>query len=114
LVPPVSADDSTLGIAIGNFANEMNALYVLRPATRDLVFTDGAVSEGLGPASRQLLKFGLFFFDYRPRWTTRCVDRQWASRRNRTHPARRSLPSARAALLECRRRCRHHLLSPWT
>ena len=57
-------NDSTLGIAIGNFANEMNALYVLRPATRDLVFTDEAVSEGLGPASRQLLKFGLFFFDY--------------------------------------------------
>ena len=57
-------NDSTLGIAIGNFANEMNALYVLRPATRDLVFTDEAVAEGLGPASRQLLKFGLFFFDY--------------------------------------------------
>ena len=58
-------NDEALGIAIGNFANEMNALYVSRPAARDqLLFTDEAITEGLGPASRQLLKFGLFFFDY--------------------------------------------------
>jgi hypothetical protein len=55
-------NDDTLGIAIGNFANEMNALYV---AQRDsLVFADEAIKEGFGPASQQLLKFGLFFFDY--------------------------------------------------
>src|SRR5260221_3429166 len=55
-------NDDTLGIAIGNFANEMNALYV---AQRDsLVFADEAIKEGVGPASQQLLKFGLFFFDY--------------------------------------------------
>jgi hypothetical protein len=55
-------NDGTLGIAIGNFANEMNALYV---AQRDsLVFADEAIKEGFGPASQQLLKFGLFFFDY--------------------------------------------------
>jgi hypothetical protein len=55
-------DDDTLGIAIGNFANEMNALYV---AQRDsLVFADEAIKEGFGPASQKLLKFGLFFFDY--------------------------------------------------
>jgi len=55
-------NDDALGIAIGNFANEMNALYV---SQRDaLMFADEAVSEGVGPASRLLLKFGLFFFDY--------------------------------------------------
>ena len=54
--------DDTLGIAIGNFANEMNALYV---AQRDsLLFADEAVKSGVGPASQTLLKFGLFFFDY--------------------------------------------------
>jgi hypothetical protein len=55
-------NDDALGIAIGNFANEMNALYV---SQRDAVlFADEAVTEGVGPASRLLLKFGLFFFDY--------------------------------------------------
>jgi hypothetical protein len=55
-------NDDALGIAIGNFANEMNALYV---AQRDsLVFADEATKEGVGPASQKLLKFGLFFFDY--------------------------------------------------
>jgi len=55
-------NDDTLGIAIGNFANEMNALYT---AQRDsLLFADEAVKEGFGPASQKLLKFGLFFFDY--------------------------------------------------
>jgi hypothetical protein len=55
-------DDSSLGIAIGNFANEMNALYV---SQRDaLLFADEAISAGFGPASQPLLKFGLFFFDY--------------------------------------------------
>jgi hypothetical protein len=54
--------DDSLGIAIGNFANEMNALYV---AQRDsLVFADEAIKAGVGPASQNLLKFGLFFFDY--------------------------------------------------
>ncbi len=55
-------NDSTLGIAIGNFANEPNALYVAQ--NDSLRFADEAITEGLGPASRQLLKFGLFFFDY--------------------------------------------------
>jgi len=55
-------NDEALGIAIGNFANEMNALYV---SQRDaLMFADEAITEGFGPASRLLLKFGLFFFDY--------------------------------------------------
>ncbi|MBI3417743.1 MAG: CRTAC1 family protein [Verrucomicrobia bacterium] len=55
-------NDDALGIAIGNFANEMNALYV---SQRDsLMFADEAITEGVGPASKSLLKFGLFFFDY--------------------------------------------------
>jgi hypothetical protein len=56
--------DRALGIAIGNFANEMNALYVAQPTRDALVFADEAITEGIGPASRLLLKFGLFFFDY--------------------------------------------------
>jgi hypothetical protein len=55
-------NDDTLGIGIGNFANEMTALYVSQK--NPLVFTDDAIPEGVGPASRLLLKFGLFFFDY--------------------------------------------------
>lgn len=55
-------NDDALGIAIGNFANEMNSLYVSQRETT--LFADEAVAEGLGPASRQLLKFGLFFFDF--------------------------------------------------
>ena len=57
-------NDRAVGIAIGNFANEMNALYVTQPARDPLLFADEAITEGLGPASRMYLKFGLFFFDY--------------------------------------------------
>jgi len=55
-------NDHTLGIAIGNFANEMTAMCVSQrdPST----FNDEAIQEGVGPASRLLLKFGVFFFDY--------------------------------------------------
>ena len=55
-------NDDALGVAIGNFANEMTALYVSQQDP--LVFTDEAITEGVGPASRLLLKFGIFFFDY--------------------------------------------------
>ena len=55
-------DDGALGIAIGNFANEMTALYVSQKTP--LLFADEAIPEGVGPASRLLLKFGIFFFDY--------------------------------------------------
>jgi len=55
-------NNDTLGIAIGNFANEMTALYVSQ--NTPLLFSDEAIPEGIGPASRLLLKFGLFFFDY--------------------------------------------------
>jgi len=54
--------DGALGILISNFANEMAALYVAQP--QPLQFTDEAITEGIGPASRLALKFGAFFFDY--------------------------------------------------
>jgi hypothetical protein len=54
-------DASNLAVAIGNFANEMTALYI---STSPLLFTDEAISRGIGPASRTLLTFGVFFFDY--------------------------------------------------
>jgi hypothetical protein len=55
-------NDDKLGVAIGNFANEMTALYVAQNTPTN--FTDEAITEGIGPASRLLLKFGMFFFDY--------------------------------------------------
>ena len=55
-------NDDKLGIVIGNFANEMTALYVAQNAPTN--FADEAITEGIGPASRLLLKFGVFFFDY--------------------------------------------------
>jgi hypothetical protein len=51
-----------LGIGIGNFANEMNSLFVT--ADGQAPFADEAILEGFGPASRLALTFGLFFFDY--------------------------------------------------
>jgi hypothetical protein len=55
-------NDGKLGIAVGNFANEMTALYVQQNTTTN--FSDEAIIEGVGPDSRRYLKFGLFFFDY--------------------------------------------------
>lgn len=54
-------NNSDMGIAIGNFSNEPTALYVSQG--KKLQFRDDAVSNGLGPATRLELKFGLFFFD---------------------------------------------------
>ena len=55
-------NDDAIGLAIGNFANEMTALYVAQHSPTN--FADEAITEGIGPASRLLLKFGIFFFDY--------------------------------------------------
>jgi len=56
-------NDERLGLAVGNFANEMTALYVCdQPAT--LQFSDLANLYGLGAPTQPPLKFGLFFFDY--------------------------------------------------
>ena len=56
-------EDGALGIVIGNFANEMTALYVSQPGA-EVLFTDEALTEGIGAPSRLPLKFGAFFFDY--------------------------------------------------
>jgi len=56
-------NDPSLGIGIGNFANEMTALYV-SSAKNPMFFTDEAIPEGVGPVSRLPLKFGVFFFDF--------------------------------------------------
>ncbi|MGE3309995.1 MAG: CRTAC1 family protein [Limisphaerales bacterium] len=55
-------NDDALAVAIGNFANEMTALYVTQG--RAGLFADEAIAEGIGPASRLPLKFGLLFLDY--------------------------------------------------
>lgn len=55
-------NDATVGIAIGNFSNEMTALYVSQQSP--LEFTDEAVATGLGPPSRLDLKFGVNFADF--------------------------------------------------
>lgn len=54
-------NDDEVGIVIGNFANEMSALYVSRD--RRLQFKDDAVSNGFGPETRQELTFGVLFAD---------------------------------------------------
>jgi len=50
-----------MAIVIGNFANEMTSYYVDPSGTG--LFTDEAIISGIGPASRSVLSFGLFFFD---------------------------------------------------
>ena len=49
-------------VAIGNFANEMTALYVSKK--NSMAFADEAIARGIGGASRPYLTFGVFFFDY--------------------------------------------------
>lgn len=56
-------NNETVGLAIGNFANEMTALYVSEDPSR-LLFSDQANLFGLGAPSQPPLKFGLFWFDY--------------------------------------------------
>jgi len=48
-------------VAIGNFANEMTSFYVAPDAS--MIFTDEANIAGIGPGSRAVLSFGIFFFD---------------------------------------------------
>ena len=54
-------NDADRGIVIGNFANEMTALYVSRGA--GLQFKDDAIANGLGPQTRLELTFGVLFAD---------------------------------------------------
>lgn len=55
-------NDGSLGIAIGNFANEMTALYVSQQDP--LQFADEAIVAGIGAKSRGALTFGVLFVDY--------------------------------------------------
>ncbi len=55
-------DNDNLAVAIGNFANEMTALYVTQQDP--FVFSDEAINQGIGAATKDMLTFGVFFFDY--------------------------------------------------
>ncbi len=59
-VAPFRNNDA-IGVAIGNFANEMTALYVSYGNT--MRFMDEAIACGLGPLTRLQLTFGVFYFD---------------------------------------------------
>ena len=54
-------NNDAVGIAIGNFSNEMTALYV--SAGSQMQFMDEAVSTGLGPNTRLELTFGVLYVD---------------------------------------------------
>src|SRR5690606_20170920 len=54
-------NSEALGIAIGNFSNEMVALYVAERG--QLSFSDQAVRAGVGPDTSLQLTFGMFFVD---------------------------------------------------
>lgn len=54
-------NDGELAIAVGNFANEMSSLYVTQGGGPPLA--DESILEGLGPASRLALTFGVLFLD---------------------------------------------------
>lgn len=57
-------NSDTIGITIGNFANEMTALYVCQtPGLDTPIFRDEAVSNGIGPVTRVELTFGVLFAD---------------------------------------------------
>jgi hypothetical protein len=57
-------NDDTLAVVIGNFANEPTAFYCGPCCPIDeMLFTDDAVSNGIGPSSRIWLKFGVFLGD---------------------------------------------------
>jgi enediyne biosynthesis protein E4 len=57
-------NDRHLAVAIGNFANEMTALYVSQVVRDTPIFSDEAIAQGIGAHSRNALTFGVFFFDY--------------------------------------------------
>ena len=57
-------NSDAIGITIGNFANEMTALYVCQtPGMEMPLFRDEAVSNGVGPVTRVQLTFGVMFAD---------------------------------------------------
>lgn len=57
-------NSDAVGITIGNFANEMTAMYVCQtPGLPMPVYRDEAVSNGIGPITRTELTFGVMFVD---------------------------------------------------
>ncbi len=54
-------NDDDLAIVIANFANEMTSFYVAPQASG--LFSDDAIVLGIGPDSRRVLSFGVFFAD---------------------------------------------------
>ncbi|HVR28757.1 MAG TPA: CRTAC1 family protein [Thermoanaerobaculia bacterium] len=54
-------DDET-AFLVANFANEMSSFYVSQGDPT--LYTDEAITAGIGAPSRRLLSFGVFFFDY--------------------------------------------------
>ena len=54
-------NDADIGIAIGNFANEMSSLFVTLDGRGP--FVDEAVLEGIGADTRVALTFAMLFFD---------------------------------------------------
>ncbi|MCO6455320.1 MAG: CRTAC1 family protein [Pirellulaceae bacterium] len=55
-------NNGSIAVGIGNFADEMTALYVTE--THPLQFTDQALTAGVGSATRDRLTFGLLWLDY--------------------------------------------------
>jgi hypothetical protein len=54
-------NDAEIGIAIGNFANEMSSLFVTLDGR--MPFVDEAVIDGIGPDTRRALTFAVLFLD---------------------------------------------------
>lgn len=54
-------NDDDLGVAIGNFANEMTSLYIAQGDPT--LFADESIGEGVGAPSRTFLSFGVLFLD---------------------------------------------------
>ncbi len=55
-------NDESLGVLVGNYANEPSSMFVRQTAGSP--FTDEATIEGIGAASRGALTFGVLFIDY--------------------------------------------------
>ena len=56
-------NDGSTAVAIGNFANEMSALFVAENP-QSPTFNDDAMIAGIGAATRNALTFGMTFVDY--------------------------------------------------
>jgi hypothetical protein len=55
-------NDDDLAFVVGNFANEMTSFFVAQGDPT--LYTDEAITAGIGAPSRLPLKFAVFFFDY--------------------------------------------------